>query len=93
MCQITPRFVDLFVVQTPGAPQASVLMHILASPLCNDGHLNHDGSLVVELVHKLLPVLLFLQGGIKSQSAALPDELARRPERVPQADLIARLRQ
>ena len=74
ICRITPSFVDLFVVRTPGTRRASVLMHILASFLGNDGHLNHHGSLVVELVHKLLPVLLFLQCGFKSQSAALPDD-------------------
>ena len=70
-----------------------MLMHILASFFGNDGHLNHHGSLVVKLVHKPLPVLLFLQCGIKSQSASLPDELARRTEPVPQAASIARLRQ
>ena len=68
-------------------------MHILASLLGNDGHLHHHGSLVVELVHQLFPTLLFLQSGIKSQAAALPDELARRPEPVPQTALIACLRQ
>ena len=93
MCRITPHFVDLFVVRTPGARRASVLMHILAPFLGNDGHWNHYGGLVVELVHKLLPVLLFLQCGVKSQSAAISDELARRPEPVPQAASIARLRQ
>ena len=93
MCRITPHFVDIFVVRTPGARRASMLLDILASLLGNDGHLNLWTSLVVELVHKLLPVLLFLQCGVRSQAAALPDELARRPEPVPEAAWIARLRQ
>ena len=76
MCRITPHFVDLFVVRTPGAGRTSVRMHILASPLCNDGHLNHHGSLVVESVHPLLPMLLFLQSDVESQAAIVPDELA-----------------
>ena len=66
MCRITPHFVDLFVVRTPGARRTSVLIHILASLLCNDSHLNRHGSLVVELVHQLLPILLFLQCGVES---------------------------
>ena len=93
MCRITPHFVDLFVVRTPGARRTSVRMHILASLLCNDGHLNHHGSLVVELVHQLLPILLFLQSGIESQAATVPDKLARRPEPVPQTASIACFRQ
>ena len=93
MCRITPHFVDLFVVPTPGAGRTSVRMHILASFLGNDGHLHHHGGLMVELVHKLFPVLLFLQCGVKSQAAALPDELQRRPEPVPQTASIACLRQ
>ena len=48
---------------------------------------------MVELVHQLLPVLLLLQLGVESQPAAVPDELARRPEPVHQAATIARLRQ
>ena len=87
MCRITPHFVVLFVVRT------SVLTHILASFLGDDGHLHHHGSLVVELVNQLFPVLLFLQCGVESQPAAVPDELARHPEPVPQAATIARLRQ
>ena len=66
MCRITPHFVDLFVVRTPGARRTSVLTHILASLLGNDGHLHHHGSLVVELVHQLFPILLFLQCGVES---------------------------
>ena len=93
MCRITPHFVDLVVVRTPGARRTSVRMHILASLLGDDGHLHHHGSLVVELVHQLFPVLLFLQLGVESQPAAVPDELARRPELVPQPASIARLRQ
>ena len=93
MCRITPHFVDLFVVRTPGARRTSVRMHILASLLGNDGHLHHHGSLVVELVHQLFPILLFLQSGVESQAATAPDELARRPEPVPQAASIACLRQ
>ena len=93
MCQITPHFVDLVVFRTPGARRTSVRMHILASLLGDDGHLHHHGSMVVELVHQLLPVLLFLQLGVESQPAAVPDELAQRPEPVPQAATIARLRQ
>ena len=93
MCRITPHFVDLFVVRTPGARRTSVLIHILASLLCNDGHLNHHGSLVVKLVHQLLPILLFLQCGVESQAATVPDELARRSEPVPQTASIACLRQ
>ena len=93
MCRITPHFVDLVVVRTPGAGRTSVRMHILASFLGDDGHLHHHGSLVVELIHQLFPVLLFLQCGVKSQAATVPDELARRPEPVPQAATIARLRQ
>ena len=30
-CPITPHFIDLFVVRTPDARRASVLMHILAT--------------------------------------------------------------
>ena len=90
---ITPQFVKLFAVPTPGARQASMLWDILASFLGNDGHLHHHGSLVVELVHKLLPVLLFLQCGVESKAAALPDELVRRPEPVAQAASVVRLRQ
>ena len=93
MCRITPHFVDLLVFPTPVARRTSVRMHILASLLGDDGHLHHHGSLVVELVHQLFPVLLFLRCGVKSQPAAVPDELARRPEPVPQAATIARLRQ
>ena len=93
MCRITPHFVDLVVVRTPGARRTSVLTHILASLLGDDGHLHHHGCLVVELVHQLLPVLLLLQLGVESQPAAVPDELARRPEPVPQAATVARLRQ
>ena len=93
MCRITPHFVDLVVVRTPGARRVSVLTHILASLLGDDGHLHHHGGLVVELVHQLLPVLLLLQLGVESQPAAVPDELARRPEPVHQAATIARLRQ
>ena len=93
MCQITPHFVDLFVVRTPGARRTSVLIHILASLLCNDGNLNHHGNLVVELVHQLLPILLFLQCGVESQAATVSDELARRPEPDPQTASIACLRQ
>ena len=93
ICRITPHFVDLSVVQTPGARRTSVLMHILASLLCNDGHLNHHGSLLVELVNQLLPILLFLQKCVESQAATIPDELARRPEPVPQTASIACLRQ
>ena len=93
MCRITPHFVDLFVVRSPGARRTSVLTHILASLLGDDGHLHHHGSLVVELVHQLFPILLFLQLGVESQPAAVADELARRPEPVPQAASIARLRQ
>ena len=76
MSRITPHFVNLSAVGTPGAPRVSMLWHILVSFLSNDGHLHHQGSLVVELVHKLLPVLLFLQCGVQSQEAALPEELA-----------------
>ena len=93
MCRITPHLVDLSVVRTPGARRTSVRMHILASFLGDDGHLHHHGSLVVELVHQPLPVLLFLQCGVESQPAAVPDELTRRPEPVPQAATIAHLRQ
>ena len=93
MCRITPQFVDLVVVRTPGARRTSVRMHILASLFGNDGHLHDHGGLVVELVHQLLPVLLLLQCGVKSRPAAVPEELARRPEPVPQAATIARLRQ
>ena len=93
MCPITPHFVNLLVIRTRGARRTSVLIHILASLLCNDGHLNHHGSLVVELVHQLLPILLFLQSGVQSQAATVPDELARRPEPVPQTAWIACLRQ
>ena len=93
MCRITPHFDDLFVVRTPGARRTSVLIHILASLPCNDGHLNHQGSLVVELVHQLLPILLFLQCGVELQAATVPDELARRPEPVPQTASIACPRQ
>ena len=93
MCRITPHFVDLFVVWTPDARRTSVLIHILASLLCNDGHLNHHGSLVVELVHQLLRILLFLQCGVESQTATVPDELARHSEPVPQTASIACLRQ
>ena len=91
MCRITPHFVDLVVVRTPGARRTSVLTHILASFLGDDGHLHHHGCLVLELVHQLFPVLLFLQSGVESQPAAVPDELARRPEPVPQAASVARL--
>ena len=93
MCRITPHLVDLFVVRTPGARRTSVLTHILASFFGDDGHLHHHGSLVVELVHQLFPILLFLQSGVKSQAATVSDELARRPEPVPQEASIARLRQ
>ena len=93
MHRITLHFVHIFAVWTPGARRASMLLHILASLLRNDGHLHHHGSLLVELVHQLLPVLLFLQCGVESQAAALPDELAQRPEPVPQAASVARLRQ
>ena len=93
MCRITPLLVDLFVVRTPGARRTSMLMHILASLLCNDGHLNHHSSLVVELVHQLLPILLFLQRGVELQAATVPDELARSPEPVPQTASIACLHQ
>ena len=93
MCRITPHFVDLFVVRTPGARRTSVRMHILASLLGNDGHLHHHGSLVVGQVHQLFPIFLFLQDGVESQAATVPDELARRREPVPQAASIARLRQ
>ena len=93
MCRITPHLVDLSVVRTPGARWTSVRMHILASLLSNDGHLHHHGSLAVELVHQLFPILLLLQSGVESQPAAVPDELSRRPEPVPQAATIARLRQ
>ena len=41
----------------------------------------------------IFPILLFLQLGFESQPAAVPDELARRPEPVPQAATVARLRQ
>ena len=68
-------------------------MHILPSLLGDDGHLHHHGGLVVELVHQLLPVLLLLQLGVESRPAAVPEELARRPEPVPQAATIARLSQ
>ena len=68
-------------------------MHILASLLGDYGHLHHHGSLVVELVQQLFPILLFLQLCVESQPAAVPDELARRPEPVPQAATVARLRQ
>ena len=57
MRRITPHFVDLVVVPTPGARRTSVRMHILASLLGNDRHLHHHGGLVVELVHQLFPVL------------------------------------
>ena len=93
MCRITPHSVDLVVVPTSDARRTSVRMHILASLLGNDGHLHHHGGLVVELVHQLLPVLLLLQLGVESRPAAVPEELARRPEPVPQAATIARLRQ
>ena len=93
MRAFTPHFVDLVVVRTPGARQTSVLTHILASLFGDDGHLHHHGGLVVELVHQLFPVLLFLQLGVELQPAAVPDELARRPESVPQAATVARLRQ
>ena len=93
MCRITPHFVDLFVVRTSDARRTSVLMHILASLLGNDGHLNHQGSLVVELVHQLLPILLFLQCGVESQAATVPDEPAQRPEPVPQTASKACLNQ
>ena len=93
MCRITPHFVDLVVVRTPGARRTSVLTHILASLLGDDGHLHHHGCLVVELVHQLFPVLLPLQCGVKSRPDAVPEELARRPEPVPQAASVARLRQ
>ena len=93
MCRITLHFVDLFVVRTPGARRTSVLTHILASFLGNDGHLHHHGSLVVKLVHQLLPILLFLQSGVESQAATVPDELAQRPEPVPQTASIACFRQ
>ena len=93
MCPITPHFVNLLVVQTPGARRTSVRMHILASLLGNDGRPHHHGSLVVELVHQLLSILLFLQSGVESQAATVPDELARRPEPVSQTASIARLRQ
>ena len=66
-------------------------MHILASLLGDNGHLHHHGGLVVELVQQLFPILLFLQLGVESQPAAVPDELARRPEPVPQAATVARL--
>ena len=91
MCRITPHFVDLVVVPTPGARRTSVRMHILASLLGDDGHLHHHGCLVVELVQQLFPILLFLQLGVESQPAAVPDELAPRPEQVPQAATVARL--
>ena len=93
MRRITPHFVDLVVVRTPGARRTSVLTHILASLLGDDGHLHHHGCLVVELVQQLFSILLFLQLGVESQPAAVPDELARRPEPVPQAATVARLRQ
>ena len=93
MCRITPHFVDLVVVPTPDARRTSVRMHILASFLGDDGHVHHHGGLVVELVQQFLPILLLLQLGVESQPAAVPDELARRPEPVPQAATIARLRQ
>ena len=93
MCRITPHFVDLFVVSTPGARRTSVLTHIVASLLGDDGLLHHYCCLVVELVQQLFPILLFLQLGVESQPAAVPDELARRPEPVPQAATVARLRQ
>ena len=93
MRRITPHFVDLVVVRTPGARRTSVLTHILASLLGDDGHLHHHGGLVVELVHQLFPVLLLLQCGVESQPAAVPEELARRPEPVAQAATIFRLRQ
>ena len=66
MCRITPHFVDLSVVSTPGARRTSVLTHILASFLGDDGHLHHHCCLVVELVQQLLPVLLLLQLGVES---------------------------
>ena len=93
MCRITPHFVDLFVVSTPGARRTSVLTHILASLLGDDGHLHHHGGLVVELVQQFFPILLLLQLGVKSRPAAVPEELARRPEPVPQAATMTRLRQ
>ena len=70
-----------------------MLWDILASFRGNDGHLHYHSSLVVELAFKILPVLLFLECGVESQAAALPDELTRRPEQVPQAALVVRLRQ
>ena len=48
-------------------------------------------NLLVGLVHKFLPVLLFLQCGVESHFAALPDELAGNPESVPQVGSVARL--
>ena len=93
MCRITAHFVDLFVVRTPGARRTSVRMHILASLLCNDGYLNNHGSLVVEVVHQIFPILLFLQSSVESQAATVPDELARCPEPVPQTASIACLRE
>ena len=66
MRRITPHVVDMFAVWTPGAQRASMPLDILASFLGNHGHLHHRGSLVVELVYKLLPVLLFLQCGVES---------------------------
>ena len=68
-------------------------MHILASLLGDDGHLHHHGCLVVELVQQFFPILLLLQLGVESRPAAVPEELARRPEPVPQAATIARLSQ
>ena len=93
MCRITPHFVNLFVVSTPGARRTSLLTQILASLLGDDGHLHHHGSLVVELVQQFFPILLLLQLGVESRPAAVPEELARRPEPVPQAATIARLSQ
>ena len=93
MCRITPHFVDLVVVPTPDARRTSVRMHILASFLGDDGHLHHHGGLVVELVQQFFPILLLLQLNVESQAAGVPDELARRPEPVPQAATITRLRQ
>ena len=93
MCRITPHFVDLFVVRTPGTRQTSLPIHNLASLLCNDGHLNHHSNLVVELVHQLLQIFLFLQCGVESQAATVPDELAQSPEPVPQTASKACLRQ
>ena len=79
MSRITPHFIDGCSKLTTGTEQMTMICNILASFVGKEGHLHHSCSLMVELIHKLLPVFPFLQCGVESNSPTSPEELKRGP--------------